>query len=246
MKKLAQYLSGCDSQRLSFRPKFAFNKKVLPLILFMSGVLTTFSAWAAATTPQQAENVVKGWLRVNPRHLGCPLGKVKSVKTFKETDGSALYHVVELLPHGFVIVPAEDWCEPIVGFSAGGTYDSSLKNPMGALVSRDLANRVKSARAAQKPNQAGGGAAQTASQKWATLEESGGTQKSTVIDRSLANPSTVLVQPLISSAWGQETVYDTNIACYNYYTPPYAAGNCSNYPCGCVATAMAQLMCFYQ
>jgi hypothetical protein len=35
-------------------------------------------------------------------------------------------------------------------------------------------------------------------------------------------------------------------ACYNYYTPPYTAGNASNYPCGCVATAMAQLMRYWR
>ncbi|MCG2773032.1 MAG: C10 family peptidase [Desulfobacterales bacterium] len=46
------------------------------------------------------------------------------------------------------------------------------------------------------------------------------------------------------SRWSQTTV--DGQACYNYYTPPNATGDYSNYPCGCVATAMAQLMRYWQ
>ena len=34
--------------------------------------------------------------------------------------------------------------------------------------------------------------------------------------------------------------------CYNYFTPPHEPGNVNNYYCGCVATAMAQLMYYFQ
>ncbi len=63
----------------------------------------------------------------------------------------------------------------------------------------------------------------------------------------LASVSDPRVDPLTQTTWSQETANeDDETACYNYYTPPYAAGNPNNYPCGCVATAMAQLMCYWQ
>ena len=149
-------------------------------------------------------------------------------------------------------MPADDGCEPIVGFSAGGTYDPSPANPMGALVSRDLANRVRSARqanAVQKANQALAGTAQTVNKKWIRLEGMADTNTDTAVSRSIANLSDERVAPLIKSEWGQQTVYVNKkpVSCFNYYTPPFnTPGKVSNYPCGCVATAMAQLMCFHQ
>jgi hypothetical protein len=63
-------------------------------------------------------------------------------------------------------------------------------------------------------------------------------------------PSDVRVTPLLTTAWGQTTV--SGNACFNYYTPdstgypPTTAGSANNYPSGCVATAMAQVMNYHQ
>jgi hypothetical protein len=46
------------------------------------------------------------------------------------------------------------------------------------------------------------------------------------------------VSPLLTTAWGQEETVDGE-CCYNYFTP-------HNYPCGCAATAMAQLMRYHR
>jgi hypothetical protein len=85
----------------------------------------------------------------------------------------------------------------------------------------------------------------------------------------LPSVSDVRVAPLVKSKWAQTTccapVPDPcALACYNYYTPlsdpcdpcdyliisspnsPYPYGDPCNYPCGCVATAMAQLMRYHQ
>ena len=56
--------------------------------------------------------------------------------------------------------------------------------------------------------------------------------------------SDIRVSPLIASRWDQKTA--KGYACYNYYCPPYAAGNANNYYSGCAATAMGQLMRFWQ
>ncbi len=62
-------------------------------------------------------------------------------------------------------------------------------------------------------------------------------------------PSDVRVAPLLSTEWGQTTVNGN--ACFNYFTPdsggyPSTPGSAANYPAGCAATAMAQLMNFHQ
>jgi hypothetical protein len=53
----------------------------------------------------------------------------------------------------------------------------------------------------------------------------------------LPNISDVRVAPLVQSRWNQAEV--AGGYCYNYYTP-------KNYVCGCVATAMSQLMRYYR
>jgi len=68
-------------------------------------------------------------------------------------------------------------------------------------------------------------------------------------------PSDVRVAPLVKTEWDQSYIIcqrstwpygHENRAYYNYYTPPYGPGDSSNYPSGCVATAMAQLMHYYE
>ncbi|NLB60781.1 MAG: hypothetical protein GX806_06950 [Lentisphaerae bacterium] len=53
----------------------------------------------------------------------------------------------------------------------------------------------------------------------------------------LPSPADLRVSPLLQSQWSQGQAQGRN--CYNYYTP-------HNYVCGCVATAMAQLMRYLQ
>ncbi|MCI5212741.1 MAG: hypothetical protein D3910_29005, partial [Candidatus Electrothrix sp. ATG2] len=50
--------------------------------------------------------------------------------------------------------------------------------------------------------------------------------------------SDVRVAPFLTTSWNQETEAGGN-QCYNLYTP-------NNYPSGCVATAAAQLMRYFQ
>lgn len=59
--------------------------------------------------------------------------------------------------------------------------------------------------------------------------------------------SDVRIAPITQTTWDQGTAGNMgNTACYNYYTPPYGDGNKNNYWAGCVATAMAQLMRYFQ
>jgi len=205
---------------------------------------------AEPTTAEQAQKVVQGWLRASPQPLGERVGRqIVNIEIFNDQQGHSLYYVVHLADSGFVIVPADDLVEPIIALVPAGSYDPSTDNPLGALVSSDLAGRLDIARTLQ----AGGVSAQTvgpgqqarlqraassARRKWQELQD----YAEMVGTAGVGGVSDIRVEPLVLSTWGQADV--NGLACYNYYTPPGPDGDADNCPCGCVATAMAQYMRF--
>ena len=77
---------------------------------------------AEPTTPQQAELAVLGWLATDATPLGAILAAdVKNVQTFTDSNQKPLYYIVYLRPRGFVIVPADDLVEPIVGLPSAAS-----------------------------------------------------------------------------------------------------------------------------
>jgi hypothetical protein len=206
---------------------------------------------ARPTTLQEAEKAVIGWLKASPQPLGAALGwQVVKVETYTDDWGNPLYYIVYLQPNGFVIVPADDLIEPIIGFVQDGFYDPSPANPLGALVTRDLNGRIESVRAApQLQTKSFIDRSKKHQGKW---NEFIGLADMSTQDIGILGISTiddVRVAPLVQTSWSQTTCCSTSpLACYNYYTPPYYTGGDRkfNYPCGCVATALAQIMYYYK
>lgn len=212
---------------------------------------------------RKAEKAVRGWLKADVQPLGTALGQqIMSVETFSDDDGQTIYYVVYLQPSGFVIVPGDDRVEPIICFAPVGRYDPSDDNPLGALVSRDVPGRIAAVRALQA-------AADTTTQKKDRNNKETALQKASLKAQSkwsdlqrydnmvgtlgMSGISEVWVAPFVLSTWDQTTVDNISpeyggISCYNYYTPPFTTpnGDPYNYPIGCVAAAMSQLMRFHQ
>lgn len=191
-------------------------------------------ACARPVSEREAAAAVTGWLARNRHPLNARLGHgVSHVQRFNSEDGSAAYYVVDLDPSGFVIVAPDDSIEPIIAFSDGSQYDPSPQNPLAVLVERDMLARKAVALGKL-----------SAKSKWQKLS---GMSTESVGILGLSSVSDVWVAPLVTTLWDQWYVCSsTPVACYNYYTPPYANGTYNNYYCGCVATAMAQLMRFHQ
>jgi hypothetical protein len=202
------------------------------------------SVWAAPTTEKDAQQVVEGWLSLDAAPLGAKVGRyIREVKSFQAEEGSPFY-IAYLNPAGFVIVSGDDLVEPIIGFVPEGTFDPTLANPLGALVFKDLPGRVSSARQMEAQGLAISSMpekAQKARRKWDQLKVSRDLLSSQDLagfqDFNLTSISDLRVPALIRSKWSQSEV--GSAYCYNYYTPKH-------YVCGCVATAMSQLMRYWR
>ncbi|MFC1794968.1 C10 family peptidase, partial [Planctomycetota bacterium] len=203
------------------------------LLLLCSGL------WARQTTEYEAELVVSGWLKANPQPLGATLGRrVKDIETFAGQDDRPAYYIVNLEPTGYVIVSADNRIEPIIGFVADGSYDFLFENPLVALVTSDLSGRIEAVRntfslqstVEMKTTDSPQG-------KWRRFIDLAEDSEGRFSPMSVIIVGDIRVLPLLQSQWGQAKGCGDNL--YNYYTP-------SNYPCGCVATAMAQVMRYYE
>lgn len=177
---------------------------------------------------------------MDPTPLRARMGvKPAQVKAFKDSAGNIDYFVVSLEPSGFAIVSGDDLVEPIIAFASQGTFDPIPQNPLYVLLNRDLPGRLAEAREkedqarVQKRQFTPRGLHRRAQNKWVRLQAAD-TAPSTSAS-SLVSVPDLRVAPLVLTRWGQD--YEGAL-CYNYYTP-------YNYPSGCVATAIAQLMYYH-
>jgi hypothetical protein len=193
---------------------------------------------ARPTTPYEAEQAVVGWLAADARPLGTAIGRrvIMMIETFANDSGEPIYYIVHLYPAGFVIVAADDLVEPIIGFADHGFYNNSTKSPLALLVASDLSERVVAARDRDRdratmptiPEPRG---------KWHRFVSLALASADGLAAAEVQPVDDVRVAPLLQSKWGQGDVCGQD--CFNYYTP-------NHYYCGCVATAMAQLMRYHQ
>ncbi|MBN1974763.1 MAG: C10 family peptidase [Sedimentisphaerales bacterium] len=212
------------------------NKILTSLIL---ALLPCSDIAAKPVTAKEAELAVTGWLKKEIQPLGIPLGRqIAKVEPFVTNSGYADYYIVNLKPSGFIIVSANDLIEPIIGFADDGSFDPAVDNPLGALVNNDLSHRSSEIQDEFSLMTVTEGNIQTQSQnKWQTYLDIAKADAGGFSLMGLTCLCDVRVPPLVQSQWDQNYVFGKT--CYNYYTP-------NNYPCGCLATAMAQLMRYFE
>lgn len=217
------------------------KRKMIILTAVMLLLRLCSSLWALTTTAYEAEMVVKGWLRLDPKPLGADLGQeVIRVETFTDKYGEPVYYIIYLEPSGFVIVPADDLVEPIIGFAEEGSYNPSDDSPFGALLTKDLNGRLAAVRSTVGLLAVNPQTTLTYTQmKWNYLlslaEASEG--EFGLMGVNPDKVSDICVAPMNSAIWSQRDA--CGYKCYNMYTS-------NNYPCGCVAVTLAQLMRFHQ
>ena len=123
---------------------------------------------------------------------------------------------------GWVLIAADDAVQPILGYADNGTFDASADMPENLKWWLSMYNhQIKRAIAN------GQVASAEVTSQWAELRS--GARK--------AKAATVVVGPLLTTKWNQGTPF-------NNLCPTYSGSNRS--ATGCVATAMAQVMNFWE
>ena len=202
--------------------------------------IIAFYACAEEVSADSAGVAARRWLE-DDAALGCNLGvEVDSVRTCSP-QADASFHVVKLKDGGFVVMSSDTTREPVVAFSSGGDLVESDANPLWVLLKNDLALRIGEEAATNRKSgllkaTAGGSSASGNEAKWnRLLGKSSGLLRAS---QGVSSISDVRVAPLVQSKWGQGDVGNDQ-HCYNYYTP-------NHYVCGCVATAGAQIMRYFE
>ena len=144
-----------------------------------------------------------------------------------------MFHLVSLDGGGFVTVSADDSARPVLGFSASGELpDCDAGNPFWALVGGDVdASRGRRHRRGRRRR------FEFADRHVSKASRLRSAAAATLSAASAASVDDVRVAPLVKSKWNQGMVGSKKV--YNYYAP----NKCL---CGCVATAMAQIMRYHK
>ena len=160
---------------------------------------------------------------------------------------------------GAIVTSAESGATPIVAFLDGDGIDEIGGNPLWEILKADMAERNVRIEAAREgktstlklqlktptlnPVKTTGDPFAANEAAWAELLAEEGTAKPARRAAAIGDASglsDLRVPALIATKWDQGN------GAGNYYTPPFAAGDSNNYPCGCVALAGAQIAYFWQ
>ena len=192
-------------------------------ILLGASLLLALPAVAASISAATAKGNVEKWLSMRTAFKPAATSKnaATDVRTVTNAKSAALFHVVKLEGGGFVIAAADDALSPVIAFSGNGNLVEDERNPLWAILNRDVPQRLRAAAFS------GGRVSSRAATVSKGVSEKG--RKDSVDD--------MRVKPLLASQWNQSTVAGKSV--YDYYVP---AGT----PCGCVATAAAQVMRYHE
>ena len=144
------------------------------------------------------------------------IDELQLVTTYNISRGDAAFHIFNT-PNGFVIVSADDCATPILGYSNEGRFDV---NNIPIQLQDYLQGFVEQIQYGIENNME---ADEKTVQQWELVR---------TIGRLTNNRSDEVVEPLLSTKWHQDYPY-------NIYVP-------DGCPTGCVATAMAQIMKYWE
>jgi len=238
---------------------------------FLLAALLAAGVYGASVTSDDAANAVRGWSRVCEALDGVYGGEVSAVHEYSGKEGVGKFYVVEFADGGFAVTSGDTELTPIIAYSKEGTWEATDENPLYTMLTLDTAamtaglserssdinatasvsdidsegssSAVKSSggrllAAAGEP-QAAATASSAKAAKWAALIAKGTSSGRILLTASRqSSVADVRVPVLLTTKWGQSELSGTT-KCYNLYTP-------LNRPCGCVATAGAQIMYYHK
>ena len=162
---------------------------------------------------------------------GSATKKISSIFPMTTKKSETAFYVVNYQNGGFVIISADNRNIPILAYSDSASFQNdSINYPSGLRDWLSLQKEVASNISTENREQTS-----SIKEQWNSVS------RIAPEDPVCPNDQTITVGPLLTTTWGQGDGY-------NDYTP---LTGCTNYynghaPTGCVATAMAQVMKYYQ
>ena len=197
----------------------------LKYVFLMVLLLAVDLIHAAQISEQQANKVAVTFLKSQTGN-----NSLKAVLHFKQVDpdGSVDFYVFNFIGfQGFVIVTGDDNLEPVIAYSTESSFDISSASKSG--VSTWMSDIHGQVRSILKQNLQ---ADTRISGLWSAYSNG------TVI----LNPQTTAVAPLLTTTWDQTKIGSPS---YNSLCPYDAAASNQRCLTGCTATAMAQIMKYW-
>lgn len=177
------------------------------------------------------------------RLLKAAVAEEPTAATLETTNGTPFY-AFTFASKGTVIMSSDTTLEPVIAFAKDGSTALEKGSPLWTLLNSDLSSRAASA---------------SAPARWARLLSGVAYAEESTVSNSVSFVEDVRVAPFVETKWSQDKARGTDgtsVMCYNYYVPQpkitrvYADGTTEegvgDVPCGCVATAMAQVMRYWK
>ena len=161
--------------------------------------------------------------------------------------------VARLKPAGYIVLSGDDAAEPVVAFSRTAYAEPPSDSPFAALLATAdtnvlaavAADAVRPLAGLRTPALAAVPAEGRRAAKWATLLGRTGAARARTA-RAWVDPSTLTVEvaPFLTTTWSQVQPYNDFVPINREASPDTSYRQ--RYPCGCVATAYAQMLAYWQ
>ena len=192
-------------------------KKVFILFFVL---LCSIGIYAHPIGVDRAKDLGMAFVNAN-LNQACQLNDLQLVYTGMSARGETSFYVFNFGNTGFVILSADDSYRPIVGYSDEGIFETENMSPEAAYYLNSIAEgRSQAHRTVQSAEVA---------VEWEMLKESG-----KLPSRNRGKKATYLVE----TRWNQSDPY-------NYFCPHASGGPGGKAYAGCVATAMSQVMKYW-
>ena len=209
-------------------------KRFLSLFIAAVTCLMATTVWAETVSKDEAAALASSFLSAKTQSNSArkapsttDLTAVKAVKFLELKDESVTvdqYYIIQEDDEdgGWVLMAADDAIQPILGYSDTGTFDTSAEMPDNLKYWLGMYNRQ-----IKRAIELGVTASDEVAAEWTSLRS--GVRK--------AKAATVVVGPLLTTTWNQGSPY-------NNLCPTYSGSSRS--ATGCVATAMSQVMNYWE
>ncbi|HOY45521.1 MAG TPA: C10 family peptidase [bacterium] len=205
------------------------KRRIAAVLLFLLAGI----GWTREIKPAGARQAALAWMQREPRFRATPRRAAAEMRPLRDTAGTTtLAWLLQLEPAGFILLSPDDRLHPLLGFSFSAAFDTTAatENHLLLLIQQEMLLRLQALRQGAIPAEY----RQQAVTAWQTLSAPAPNLQTLPSALSWA----VEVGPLLSTQWGQDSdIYGNPV--FNYYTP-------NNRPCGCVATAMSQMLCYHR